>query len=156
MGHLEGKIEASEADPEQVAALVSALPSDTVAAPRSLPDSLVERLSEIARHHEGSVPLHGRLFAQWMHHAYPRECPYPHLSGTTTPVTADRYQSDTGNSGLVSDAAIMELIEQSKNSKREVDIELPWSEHEELFFYRSPVKKQSVGTAKSILQVMVA
>jgi len=91
-----------------------------------------------------------------MHHAYPRECPYPHLSGTTTPVTADKYQSHTGNSGLVSDAAIMEVIEQSKNSKREGDIELPWSEHEELFFYRSPVKKQAAGTAKSILQVMVA
>merc|ERR1719221_2229657 len=39
----------------------------------------------------GLVPLHGRLFMQWMHHAYPRECPYPHAAGTTTPVTQDEW-----------------------------------------------------------------
>merc|ERR1719401_3031441 len=32
---------------------------------------LVARLEQIAAHHGGLVPLHGRLFAQWMHHAYP-------------------------------------------------------------------------------------
>merc|ERR1719384_1041018 len=37
----------------------------------------MSRLGEIAEHHDGYVHLHGRLFAQWMHHAYPRECHFP-------------------------------------------------------------------------------
>merc|ERR1719191_424672 len=83
MGHLERRIEAPEATPEQLAALVAALPSDTVDAPRNLSASLLRRLDEIASSHGGQVPLHGRLFAQWMHHAYPRECPFPHVAGST-------------------------------------------------------------------------
>eukprot|EP00932_Pfiesteria_piscicida_P001794 SRR837773.11743.p2 GENE.SRR837773.11743~~SRR837773.11743.p2 ORF type:complete len:129 (-),score=16.03 SRR837773.11743:26-412(-) len=27
------------------------------------------------------------MFALWMHHEYPRECPFPHLAGTTKPQT---------------------------------------------------------------------
>ena len=40
---------------------------------------LAARLEEFARYHSGRAPLHGCLFAQWMHHAYPRECPGPHV-----------------------------------------------------------------------------
>merc|ERR1719210_43724 len=57
--------------------------SDTVHAPRNLSSALLARLDEIAEHHAGQVALHGRLFAQWMHHAYPRECPFPHIAGST-------------------------------------------------------------------------
>merc|ERR1719388_118637 len=96
MGHLERNIETSEAEPEQIAALVAALPSDTVDAPRNLSQPLLQRLHEIAEAHGGSVPLHGRLFAQWMHHAYPRECPFPHVAGSTTPRTPDEWMAETG------------------------------------------------------------
>lgn len=47
--------------------------SDTVAAPRELSEGLRVRLQEVAALHGGKVPIHGRLFAQWMHHAFPRE-----------------------------------------------------------------------------------
>ena len=30
---------------------------------------------------DGLVALHGRLFAQWLHHAYPRQCPMPARAG---------------------------------------------------------------------------
>merc|ERR1719322_1208044 len=43
-------------------------------APAALPAEIVTLVSA---HHGGRVPLHGRLFAQWLHHAYPRECPFP-------------------------------------------------------------------------------
>lgn len=42
---------------------------------------LQEKLRQIANTHHGKVPLHGRLFAQWMHYAFPQECPFPHRSG---------------------------------------------------------------------------
>merc|ERR1719413_222807 len=73
------------ASPGRIAELVAGLPSDTVDAPRNLSEPLLSRLGEIADHHNGLVPLHGRLFAQWLHHAYPLECPYPHEAGTTNP-----------------------------------------------------------------------
>lgn len=39
--------------------------------------SLSERLQSIAKRNDGAVPLHGRLFAQWLHFAFPTECPHP-------------------------------------------------------------------------------
>merc|ERR550514_1530161 len=82
MSHLEQKLGAPTGKPERIIQIVSELPSDTVEAPRRLTDTLVRRLADIAATHNGAVPLHGRLFAQWLHHAYPQECHYPYMSGT--------------------------------------------------------------------------
>jgi len=82
---LEQHIAAPDSTPAQILELVERLPSATVEAPRTLPASLVRRLEEIAEHHGGRVPIHGRLFAQWMHHAYPRECTFPTAPGTAQP-----------------------------------------------------------------------
>merc|ERR1719428_2439802 len=48
---------------------------------------LVRRLDEVAAKGSGKVPLHGRLFAQWLHYAFPNECPYPHAAGSVRPRT---------------------------------------------------------------------
>merc|ERR1719203_1815670 len=81
MTHLEGKIGSATSTADEIASLVANLPSESVSAPRELANTLRERLDQIAVHHGGQVPLHGRLFAQWLHHAYPLECPYPHEAG---------------------------------------------------------------------------
>merc|ERR1719327_1745753 len=96
LGHIEKKVGSPDAAPEQILALTAKLPSATVPAPRILSDDLHNRLGEIAEHHGGRVPLHGRLFAQWLHHAYPRECPFPHKSGTTNPMTLDAWVEQNG------------------------------------------------------------
>ena len=75
MQHFETDLSAPSASPARIAETVSLLQSDTVDAPRNLSSALLTRFQEIADVHAGTVPLHGRLFAQWMHHAYPRECP---------------------------------------------------------------------------------
>merc|ERR1719480_488441 len=93
MGHLERSIAAPTATPGRIAELVAGLRSDTVDAPRNLSSALLSRLGEIADHHDGLVPLHGRLFAQWMHHAYPLECAFPHESGTTKPMTPEQWMT---------------------------------------------------------------
>merc|ERR1719277_1876322 len=77
--------------------------SDTIKVPRELPESLLGRLHEIALYHGGKVPLHGRLFAQWMHHAYPRKCPYPHVTGTTSPQRAEDWVAQTGQEATASE-----------------------------------------------------
>eukprot|EP00933_Yihiella_yeosuensis_P038929 TRINITY_DN3287_c0_g1_i1.p1 TRINITY_DN3287_c0_g1~~TRINITY_DN3287_c0_g1_i1.p1 ORF type:complete len:650 (+),score=153.82 TRINITY_DN3287_c0_g1_i1:117-1952(+) len=96
LGHLENEIAAPEATADRIVDLVSKLPSATVSAPREISGELRNRLEEVATHHGGSVPLHGRLFAQWLHHAYPRECPFPHTSGSTNPMTADAWMQEKG------------------------------------------------------------
>merc|ERR1719220_1783443 len=91
LGHLERRLGAPAALPIEIVTLVTALPSMSQAANRTLPAALVSRLEEVAEHHGGRVPIHGRLFAQWMHLAYPRECPYPHVSDTTSPRRAEEW-----------------------------------------------------------------
>jgi len=96
LGHLERELAAPRASPARLAALVGQLESDTVAAPRNLSSVQLARLGQIAELHGGEVPLHGRLFAQWMHHAYPRECPFPHLAGSTSTLSQEEWHRSTG------------------------------------------------------------
>jgi hypothetical protein len=96
MGSLEQQIAEEMARPSEILKIMSRLSTSTVASPRSIPESQANRLQSIADMHGGWVPLHSRLFAQWMHHAFPRECPYPHESGTTSPQTPDEWMQETG------------------------------------------------------------
>mmetsp|Transcript_88192 Transcript_88192/g.175138 ORF Transcript_88192/g.175138 Transcript_88192/m.175138 type:complete len:592 (+) Transcript_88192:93-1868(+) len=57
---------------------------------------VLRKLEDVANHYGGQVPLHTRLFAQWLHQAFPRECPYPHVTGTISPFTVHDFESMTG------------------------------------------------------------
>lgn len=56
---------------------------DNTDEPPVLGDALVKQLDQMASLHDGEVPLHGRLFAQWLHYVFPRECAFPHKIGAT-------------------------------------------------------------------------
>jgi len=84
MSQLERSIRAPYATLDEILSLVSAMPAPSASSNRTLAPALVRKLEDVANHSGGLIPLHGRLFAQWMHFAYPHECPYPHMSGTTT------------------------------------------------------------------------
>jgi len=75
--HLERGIAAPFATAEQIIALVANLSSSTVEAPRVLTEAMTKRLHEVAARSGGRVALHGRLFGQWLHFVFPRECPFP-------------------------------------------------------------------------------
>jgi len=105
LAQLERLLHAPAAAPEQVVAAVEDIPSSTVPRGRSLDTLLRHRLRAIAADHGGQVPLSGRLFAQWMHFAYPRECSYPHLAGETKPVNI----FDWSRSGVASVASQDEM-----------------------------------------------
>lgn len=53
--------------------------------------TLVEQLRSIAMANGGRVLLHGRLFAQWLHYVFPRECPFPHIRGSTQAMTPSEF-----------------------------------------------------------------
>eukprot|EP00929_Paragymnodinium_shiwhaense_P080954 TRINITY_DN42265_c0_g1_i2.p1 TRINITY_DN42265_c0_g1~~TRINITY_DN42265_c0_g1_i2.p1 ORF type:complete len:659 (+),score=166.06 TRINITY_DN42265_c0_g1_i2:94-2070(+) len=111
LSKLEQEIAAPSAEPERITKLVADLSSATVAAPRPLSASLLAHLQEIANFHGGQVPLHGRLFAQWMHHAFPADCPYPHEAWTTRgPLTPDEWMRDEGADKATASQAEMECI----------------------------------------------
>merc|ERR1719264_1617171 len=132
-------------DPTHLAKFISATPSETMESYRTLPQNLLDRLHGIARRHGGMVPVHGRLFAQWMHHAYPLECPYPHEMGVVNPLTRDEWIKETGHeTEKASKEEIMEHIASDtcafnpegvvKCADETADI--PWSDNEELLTWR--------------------
>jgi hypothetical protein len=144
MGHFEKELAASEATPDAIARIAKGLPSPTVQAPRELSATLLNRLNDIAAQHERMVPLHGRLFAQWMHHAYPRECPYPQLSSSISP----EEWLDESSSGAVATEEEMQGFMTPKNETASASLDetareeelMPWSLEEELLVVRaSPV-----------------
>lgn len=89
-------IEAPIADPQTVLEVVGNLSSMTVEAPRNLSAGLHYALTQVADFHGGEVPLHSRLFAQWMHYAFPYECPYPHISQSFNPLTPEEWFLEHG------------------------------------------------------------
>lgn len=113
LSHLEKAFRAPEATPEQIIDVVRALPSSSAPAANPAP-WLVRRLQEIAQHHGGSVPLHGRLFGQWMHYAYPRECTYPHRHGETKMQRPREYKQESKNNYEMPQEEMKELIAKQK------------------------------------------
>merc|ERR1719506_378825 len=156
LSHLEQQIAAPEATSTQIAALVLGLLTSSVAAPRKLAAPLLDRLGEIAATHGGTVPLHGRLFAQWMHHVFPRECPFPHLSGTTNPQTPDEWLDSTGEETTATDEEMLDhvgkadvILSLDLNSTHLEHFDaapLPWSPEEELLVVRPPQMKAGAGS----------
>jgi len=143
MSSLEEQIGSAIAEPVHLTEMIAAMPSATASANRELPTDLVDRLHEIARIHGGQVPLHGRLFAQWMHHAHPLECPYPHEAGAVNPMTRDEWMKESGQeSEKASKAEIAEHIESDTckfdpeggvvDCGEEGNSDIAWSDKEEL------------------------
>merc|ERR1719293_572446 len=145
MSRIEEAVAEPSAEPKLLAELVSRIPSTTIDAPRNLSSTLVTRLSAIAARHNGRVPLHGRLFMQWLHHAFPHECPYPHVSGTVNPVSQEEWilMNNEIDDVMASDAekqAHLSTELQSMSMEH-----LPWTEVEELVAVKNTpaAKKQS-------------
>ncbi|CAK9116178.1 unnamed protein product [Durusdinium trenchii] len=76
-----------------------------------VPPALRRKLQDVAQHHGGQVPLHGRLFQQWMHHAYPQECPFPHMSGTIHPLHPELFEEQVGEPVGASQEEMLQHVE---------------------------------------------
>lgn len=142
---LEQAIGGALAEPEELLALVSNM-SDLAAWDATydaVPSSLVKQLREIADVHGGKVPLHGRLFAQWLHHAFPRDCPFPHKAGTV--VAAGPAGRDAP---VISHEAKDEMLLMLGKDSAELEEEgwIPqWSMDEELMSDYAALKRPSRG-----------
>eukprot|EP00435_Cladocopium_sp_Y103_P034681 s3413_g9.t1 len=120
-----------------------------------LDDFMVSQLQSIAKEHGGQVPIHGRLFAQWLHYVFPRDCLFPHKSGSAQSLSPNQY----GDGYLASDD---EMEAHAKDTRAEIPLatmkreELQWmsqwSEDEELFAsYDNLAKRGGAGTRTFIV-----
>jgi len=85
MDDIEASIQAPAAVPERLLQLVKKLTGSHMSA------DLTSKLHLIAEKNDGEVPLHGRLFAQWLHLAFPHDCPFPHISEEGTELQAHHW-----------------------------------------------------------------
>merc|ERR1719409_2532393 len=88
--------------------------------------------------------------------AFPLECPYPHLSGSTNPQTPDEWLESTGEETTATNEEMMVHVEKGEtgvvfesNSTQEVEapIALPWSPEEELLVCRQPPAQLAEGSS---------
>jgi hypothetical protein len=95
LDEIESQIGEPAAEPQRLLAVVGNISSHSSSLDvEDLPlldGSLTVQLFQIAEAHGGKVPLHGRLFAQWLHYVYPRECPFPHKTGMVAAVSPQEY-----------------------------------------------------------------
>jgi len=150
MAHLENTVGASQAAPEQIVAALASMSTTTVSSSTVLPQKVVLRLELLAERHGGNVPLYGRLFAQWLHFAFPRECPYPHTTGSTNPLTSDDYQKATSEKAILRVSEMHEYIGNvvpvTEGSEGSDDLLQRWSDEEEVFFAPTEVPRSVTGT----------
>jgi len=146
VGQLETHLAEPTGLPQRIADLIKTFSTASVAARGELSESLLSKLEQVAAAHGGRVPLHGRLFAQWLHHAFPRECPFPHESGTTSPQTAEEWMRKTGQeasqaseeemvcyvSGPCAGGSAASSEKETAKNDNDMIVEIPWTDHEEL------------------------
>jgi hypothetical protein len=141
--YFESQIQGPVASPAQILAAAATVPVPTIHSGVSLaPGSLVsEALEQVAGMHGGEVPLHSRLFSQWLHYVFPSECKYPHLSGTFEASSPAQWFNKTGLSPDIDfkspphfpDIAVTNELKQGKSLSQ-------WTLVEEL--YAGPLENQ--------------
>merc|ERR1719352_1271120 len=84
--------------------------------PQNLTAQMVSKLHSVAAEHGGQVPLHGRLFSQWLHYAFPYECPYPQLTYETENYLSTREYATRNIDPMFSYEEIDAYIEANEGS----------------------------------------
>eukprot|EP00419_Tripos_fusus_P033521 CAMPEP_0172779606 /NCGR_PEP_ID=MMETSP1074-20121228/202504_1 /TAXON_ID=2916 /ORGANISM="Ceratium fusus, Strain PA161109" /LENGTH=816 /DNA_ID=CAMNT_0013616571 /DNA_START=77 /DNA_END=2527 /DNA_ORIENTATION=- len=111
---VEGVVGGPSVKPDVLLPLLGNLTTPSMDEPRPFATSLVEKLSGIAAHSGGMVPLHGRLFTQWLHFAFPHECPYPHITqkdGAGNALTTSYFQGAADSMAQWTDEEMLPLVE---------------------------------------------
>jgi len=136
LGEIESAIQSPSALPSALLAIVRNMTSQTTLdhdEPPHLDGNMVAQLEQIAKNNAGMVPLHGRLFAQWLHYVFPHECPFPHKNGAVSATSisefGDQYiASKDDMKKHASNATALDIAV----SKEELQWMSQWSADEEL------------------------
>lgn len=74
-------------------------------------EGLASELEGVARRDGGEVRLHGSGFAEWLHRAFPWECPTPGGRSHTNPKTASEWMADPGNDTIDTEELMLEIAD---------------------------------------------
>ncbi|CAK0804647.1 unnamed protein product, partial [Prorocentrum cordatum] len=133
LGEVEAGIGQPVGTPDEILLLIGNMTSQVTLDDDDAPHltaSLRAQLEEIASAHGGQVPIHGRLFAQWLHYAFPRTCPFPHKAGSVSAQTPTEF----GDGHAVSSRDMQEhgFTPQAPVDKEDLEWMSQWSSEEEL------------------------
>jgi len=125
--------------------------------PPKLEGALVAQLEQIAESHSGMVPLHGRLFAQWLHYAFPHECVFPVKAGTAVALSPDRYGDNfiaTKNEMKLHVTSNMDALNVSGMGREELQWMSQWSPDEELMADYAELQTSALSKSNVILGIV--
>jgi hypothetical protein len=74
---IEAALKAPTGSPDTLLSIVSNLTGSEARTSRAMLPELTEKLNDIGQLNGGQIPLHGQLFAQWLHYVEPYKCMYP-------------------------------------------------------------------------------
>jgi len=136
LAQIEEAVGAPLATVEQVLEVVVNM-TDGEDEPARVDEEMVATLRRVARTHGGRLPLHGRLFAQWLHYAFPQECVFPHKAGEAVARTPLQFGEDSivtaeEVSMRVADDIILQDLTGANDTAQGRHEMTQWSEDEEL------------------------
>ncbi|CAE7419547.1 unnamed protein product [Symbiodinium natans] len=141
LAELDRSLRSPTAEPQKILAVVRNMTSGTSLedeADARVDAAMEAQLEAIATSHGGEVPIHGRLFLQWLHYVFPRECPFPHKSGTTVHRAPLEFEGEYVASQETMKAEASSLSSETlpafnvTNGTTELQWMSQWSEEEEL------------------------
>jgi len=121
---VEDAVQTPVATPSQIFGILENMTRSEVIRP-NLQKSLEQQLNRIAETHNGKVPVHGRLFAQWMHYVFPQDCPFPQQK------VEARTPAEFGDDHIASEAEMHKHIQEGKRSDSNRQKNGVVEEHEE-------------------------
>lgn len=127
-------VKQASATPADLISIVGNLSTGSINAPRNLSTAMTSALNSVAELHGGEVPLHGRLFAQWLHYAFPHECPYPHVSKGFNPLTSSEWFAQKGKDPMASEDEVSKYSAGNTNKEHEEEVHSmsQWTLEEEM------------------------
>merc|ERR1719386_62437 len=133
LNDIQGAVGAPAASVDTLLGLVMSMASFDDEQPRigATMEMYLQRISEA---YGAQIPLHGRLFAQWLHYVFPRECPYPHKAGAATAASVFEFGDDSyvSEDDVRAHSANRHLTSQNISDVEEAQWMSQWSEEEEL------------------------
>jgi hypothetical protein len=134
--HIESEIPSQNGTIDQILNAVETLPTFP-----EISEQMIKKLQEISVIDGGSIPLHGRLFAQWLHFTFPRDCPYPHVAGSISPKTQVQWREEVGDElESVTEDEVKQHIE-ATHASRDPSPDAGtgmWNFHETLMEFQTP------------------
>jgi hypothetical protein len=119
--------------------------------------TLLDDLHRVAGIDGGEVHLQGRLFAQWLHFAFPRSCPFPYSAGSLDQKTPTEFGY---KASFVSEEEMqMSFLKKKRASKRHEEPSGAaganmWDMHEEDIYQPASENKVSLPSSLSMMLIL--